>query len=101
MEFPASAILMPYNYFDWKPRIIYLLKGRGFYWIPMATDAEPTSKVEKYKFFNHMGEAYNILCMSIYPNLWFHIDACKTPNEICTTLVGVFGKKDEMRGLFL
>jgi hypothetical protein len=93
MEFPASAILTPYNYFEWKPRILHQLRGRGLYQISMATEEEPTSAVEKSKFFNHMDEAHGLLCMSISPDLWFHIDACKTPNEIWTTLVGLFGKK--------
>jgi hypothetical protein len=101
MEFPASAILTPYNYFDWKPRITHMLMGKGLYRIAMATETEPTSAVEKSKYFNRMDEAYGLLCMSISPDLWFHIDACKTPNEIWTTLAGLFGKQDEMRGHLL
>jgi hypothetical protein len=66
--------------------------GKGLYRIAMPTETKPTSTVEKSKYFNRMDEAYGLLCMSISPNLWFHIDACKTPNEIWTTLEGLFGK---------
>jgi hypothetical protein len=92
MEFPASAILTPYNYFEWKTRIILHLRGKGLYQIVMATEEEPTSALEKSKYLNHMDEAHGLLCMTISPDLWFHIDACKTPNEIWTTLEGLFGK---------
>jgi hypothetical protein len=66
----------------------------------MATEAESTSTIEKSKYFHCMDEANGLLCMSIYPNLWFHIDVCTT-NGISTTLVGLFGKQDEMRGHML
>jgi hypothetical protein len=42
-----------------------------------------------------------ILLELIYTDLWFHATACKTPNEIWTTLEGLFGKQDEMRGHML
>jgi hypothetical protein len=37
----------------------------------------------------------------ISTDLWFHVAACKTPNEIWTTLESLFGKQDEMRGHML
>jgi hypothetical protein len=37
----------------------------------------------------------------ISTDLWFHVATCKTPNKIWTTLEGLFGKKDEMRGHML
>jgi hypothetical protein len=70
MEFLASAILTPYNYFNWKPRINHMLMGKGLYRIAMATKKEPTL-VEKSKYFNCMDEAYGLLCMSILPTYGF------------------------------
>jgi hypothetical protein len=67
----------------------------------MATKAEPTSTIEKSEHLNRMDEANGLLSMSISPDLWFHIDACTTPNGIWNTLIGIFGKKDEMRGHML
>ena len=42
-------------------------------------------------------EATGLLLELISTDLWFHVAACKTPNEIWTTLEGLFGKQDEMR----
>jgi hypothetical protein len=58
----------------------------------MAIEEEPTLALEKLKYLNPMDEDHGLLCMIISPNLWFHIDACMTPNEIWTTLEGLFGK---------
>jgi hypothetical protein len=48
-----------------------------------------------------MDEAFGLICMSMSPELLFHIESCATPNEIWTTLEGLFGKQDEMRGHML
>jgi hypothetical protein len=48
-----------------------------------------------------MDDAFGLICMSMSPELLFHIEACATPNEIWTTLEGLFGKQDKMRGHML
>jgi hypothetical protein len=63
-------------------RILHQLRVRGLYHISMAIEAKPTSKMEKSKLFNRMDEAHGLLCMFIFPDPWFQINACKTPNEI-------------------
>jgi hypothetical protein len=45
-----------------------------------------------------MDEAFRMICSLISPDLLFHISSCKTPNQSWTTLYGIFGKHDEMRG---
>jgi hypothetical protein len=45
-----------------------------------------------------MDEALGTICSLISPDLLFHISSCKTPNEVWTTMEGLFGEKDEMRG---
>jgi hypothetical protein len=67
----------------------------------MATEIEPTSAIEKMRWANRKDEAIGILLELISTDLWFHVAACKTPNEIWTTLEGLFGKQDEMRGHML
>jgi hypothetical protein len=67
----------------------------------MAMETKPTSAIEKSKYLNRMDEAYGALCMHISPELLFHVSSCKTPNEIWTTMEGLFGKQDEMRGHML
>jgi hypothetical protein len=45
-----------------------------------------------------MDEALRTIYSLISHDLLFHISSCKTPNEAWTTLEGLFGKQDEMRG---
>jgi hypothetical protein len=67
----------------------------------MAIETEPTSAIEKSKFLNCMDEEFDLIFMSMSPELLFHIESCATPNEIWTTLEGLFGKQDDMRGHML
>jgi hypothetical protein len=48
-----------------------------------------------------MDEAFRTICSLISPELLFHISSYKTPNEAWTTMEGLFGKHDEMRGHML
>jgi hypothetical protein len=57
--------------------------------------------VEKERFFNKIDESYGILCLNMSSYFLFHVSACKTPNEVWTTMEGLFGKRDEMRGNML
>jgi hypothetical protein len=50
---------------------------------------------------NRKDEATRLLLELISTDIWFHVATCKTPNEIWTTLKGLFGKKGEMRGHML
>ena len=92
------VILTPYNYFDWKPKTEFQLKRKGLYNLTMATKIEPTSVIEKMRWVNRKDEATRLLLELISTDLWFHVAPCKTPNEIWTTLEGLFGNHDEMRG---
>jgi hypothetical protein len=67
----------------------------------LNTYTEPTSAIEKSKYLNRMDEAFETICSLISPDLLFHISSCKAPNESWTTLEGLFGKQDEMRGHML
>jgi hypothetical protein len=67
----------------------------------LNTDTKPTSSIEKCKYLNRMDEAPGMICSLISPDLLFHISSYKTPNEVCTTLEGIFGKHDEMMGHML
>jgi hypothetical protein len=69
--------------------------------LTLNKDTKPTSSIEKSKYLNGMDEVFETICSLISPNLLFHISSCKTPNEACTTLEGLFGKQDEMRGHML
>jgi hypothetical protein len=98
MDFQKELILKPYNYFAWKERIMIHLRTRGLYKLTLNTDTEPTLVIEKSKYLNCMDEALRTIYNLISPDLLFHISSYKTPNEAWTTLEGIFGKQDEMKG---
>ena len=62
----------------------------------MATKTKPTLTLEKTKWENRKDEAIGLLRELISTDLWFHVAAFKTRNDIWTTLEGLFGKHDEM-----
>jgi hypothetical protein len=95
------VILTPYNYFDWKRKAEFQLKRKGLYNLTMGKETEPTSAIEKMRWVNQKDEATGFLLELISIDLWFHVAACKTPNEIWTTLESLFGKQDQMRGHIL
>ena len=63
----------------------------------MALDNEPNVVLDKAKWHNRFIEAYGLLCLSIYPNLIFHLDGFTTPNQVWTKLESLFGVQDEIR----
>jgi hypothetical protein len=95
------VILTPYNYFDCKPKEKFQLRRKGLYNLTMAIEIEPTSAIENMRWVNRKDEATGLLLELISTDLWFHVTPCNTPNEIWTTLEGLFGKQDEMQGHML
>jgi hypothetical protein len=76
------------------------LRSRQLYELTMDTETKPTSAIEKSKYLNQMDEAFGTICSFISPELLFHISPCKTPNEVWTTMEGIFGKHDEMIDIY-
>jgi hypothetical protein len=48
-----------------------------------------------------MDESFGILCLSISLELLFHVESSTTPNDVWTTLEGLFKNKYEMHGHIL
>jgi hypothetical protein len=44
-----------------------------------------------------MDESHRIFFLIISPKLLFHVDTCKTPNDVWTRLKDFLGKKDNTR----
>jgi hypothetical protein len=63
----------------------------------MGMEKEPTSAVEKIKYFNKLDESIGLIYLSISMYLLFHVNRATTPNVVWTTLEGLFGKEDAMR----
>jgi hypothetical protein len=94
MEFPKELILTLCNFFAWKHKMELHLLSRGLYRLTMGKYTKSTSSIEKYKYLNKMDEVYGIICSIICPDLLFHISSFKTPDEVWTTMQGVFVKHD-------
>jgi hypothetical protein len=92
MEFFPSDLLTPYNYFNWKLKILLIIIGRGLYQIAMEKKTKPTLAIKKSKYFKCMDEAYGLISMSISLALLFHIESCTTPNKVWTTMEVLFQK---------
>ena len=90
-------ILTPFKYHQWKSQIGILLHRKGLYRVTLALENEPNVVVEKAKWHNMLDEAYGLLCISISPNILFHIDYLTTPNQIWTQLESLFGVQHELR----
>ena len=98
MDHTQQIILTPFNYFYWKAQMEILLRSKGLYRVTMATEAEPTSAVEKSKWHNRRNEAYGMLCLTTSRELLFHLDGLTSPNEVWLKLQELFSKIDELRG---
>ena len=80
MDSPSAMIrLDPFNYHKWKSKIGILLHSKGLYKVTLALENEPNAIVEKAKWHNRLDEAYGLLCLSISPDILFHLDGFTTP----------------------
>ena len=78
----TNILITPFNFFDFKAKMVIQLRSKGLYKVTMGTEVEPNSAVEKAKYFNRLDEAYGLLCLSFSRELLFHIDSLTTPNEL-------------------
>ena len=97
MDYSSAMILAPFNYNEWKSEIGILLHSKGLYRVYLDLDNEPNVVVEKDKWHNRLDQAYGFLCLSISPDLLFHLDCLTTLNQVWTKLESLFGVQDELR----
>ena len=101
MDHSSVPLLTPFNYDEWKMKMMNVLKRKRLFEITMGTETEPLLDAEKPKWLNRYDKAYGILCLSVSPNILDQIISIESPNEIWTTLEGFFGKKDGLRENYL
>ena len=97
MDSSSAIILTPFNYHEWKSKIGILFLTKGLYRVTLDLENDPNAVIEKDKWHNRLEEAYGLLCLSIYPDILFHIYGLTTPNQVCTQLESLFGVQDELR----
>ena len=61
----THALLNPFNYLEWKAKVVMHLRSKGMYIVTMGTDTEANFAMEKLKYFNRIDEACGILYLSI------------------------------------
>ena len=52
---------------------------------------DPNDVIEKAKWNNRLDEFYGFICLSISPDLVFHLDGFTTPNQVWTQFESLFG----------
>ena len=92
-------ILNPFNYDEGRAKSGILLHNKGLYGVTLALENEPNAVIEKAKWHNRLDESYQLLFLSISPNLLFHLDVLTTPNQVWTKLESLFGVQDELRSV--
>ena len=70
----THVLLTPFNYFDWKAKMVIQLRSKCLYRVTMGTKVELNSVVEKSKLFNRIDESFGILCLNISKYFLFHVD---------------------------
>ena len=98
MDQSHVTFLTPFNYFDWKYKMVIQVKSISLYKVTMGVENGPKSTIEKSKFFNIMDEAFRMLCLIILRDLLFHVNCLTTPNDVWLKLEFLFGNIDELRG---
>ena len=78
----THILLTHFNLFNWKEEMVIQLRSKGLYRVTMGIEMEPSSVVDKAKYFNRLDEAYGLLCLSISREILFHIDNLTNPNEV-------------------
>ena len=80
MDSSSAIILTPFKYHEWKSKIGILLRSKGLCKFTLALENERNVVFEKAKWHNRLDEAYGFLCLTISPNLLFHLDGFTIPN---------------------
>jgi len=69
MDQTKLPLLTPYNYHEWKTKMEIYLRSLKIYRVTMGIEIEPTTTVEKRKWYNRCDQSYGTLCLYISPNL--------------------------------
>ena len=97
MDYFSTIILTPFNYHEWKSKIGILLRHKGLYIVTLPMENESNAVIEKAKWHNRLDEAYGLLCLSISPDIIFHLYVLTRPNQVWTQLESLFGVQYELR----
>jgi hypothetical protein len=69
MDYSPEILLTPYNYLEWKQKILLMLRCKGLYQITMAMEVESDSVNEKNNFLNRQDMAIGCILYFISPEI--------------------------------
>ena len=69
MDRSSLPLLTPFNYDEWKMKMMNFLKREHLFEITMRTNTEPLLDAKKPKWLNKYDKAYGIPCLSVSPNI--------------------------------
>ena len=78
----SVPLLTPFNYDEWKMKMMNFLKRKHIFEITMGIDTKPLLDVENPKLLNRYDKAHGILCLFVSPNILDKIISIESPNEI-------------------
>ena len=82
MDLSKIVTLTSFNYHKWKAKIEILFHSKGLYRVTKALEIERNAVAEKERWHNRKDEAYGLLCLSLSPELLFHLEGLTGPNEV-------------------
>ena len=82
MDQISIPLLTPFNYDEWKMKMMNFLKSKSLFEITIGTKTKPLLDVEKPKWLNIYDKSNGILCLSVSPNILDQIISFESPNEI-------------------
>jgi hypothetical protein len=85
MDLPPTMILTPYNYFEWKPKVLLLLRSRGFIELLWEPKKNPIPPLRKPNFLTEWMKLLDFSTCLFLHELLFHVESSTTPNEVWTT----------------
>ena len=95
MDLISVPPLSPFNYAEWKLKMIAYLKSHELFDVCIGVVAMPESDDEKSIWFNNCDREYGSMCLDIPPKMRYLIDVVEFPSEIWSRLDKSFGQQTE------
>ena len=87
--------LSPFNYVEWKLKMVAYLKRHEVFDVSIGVVEIPKYDVEKSIWFNDCDRSFGAMCLSIPPRMSYLIDIVEFPSEIWSILDRAFGQHIE------
>ena len=87
MDLISFPLLSPFNYVEWKLKMVAYLKHRELIDVSIGVMSVPYFDDEKNIWFNKYDRAYGSMCLSIPPRMCYLIKVVEFPSEIWSRLL--------------